>query len=324
MSSQPSNATLQAAAEWFSILRADQATPQERQRWQAWLEASEEHHTAWRYVQDLGQTFSVLREAPDPAVATDKLLQANQRLHHRRQVLACIAGAVGAGVLGMLTWPRTSRLVLAWSADYHTATGEQRQIVLTDGTHIWMNTSTALNVDFTASLRRIALAAGEVFVETGKDPARPFVVDTNQGRMRALGTRFNVRQQGDETLLAVYEGRVEVTPRDDGVPLVVQANQQVRFTRDRITQPTAADPAREAWIAGLLIAHDVPLREVVRELSRYRHGHIGVDEAIANLRVYGSFPLGDTDRALVMLTTVLPVQVRQSLPWWMNIEARPS
>lgn len=323
MSSKPSNATLQAAAEWFAVLRAGQATPQQRLHWQAWLDASAEHQTAWRYVEDLGQTFSVLREAPDPALVADKLLEANQRLRHRRQVLAGIAGAVGAGLLGVLGWPRASRLVLAWNADYRTATGEQRQVVLTDGTHLWLNTATALNVNFTASLRRISLVAGEVFVETGKDPGRSFVIDTEQGRMRALGTRFNVRQSGDETLLAVYEGSVEVIPRDGAAPAIVQTGEQVRFTRNRITTQAAADPARQAWTGGQLLAHDIPLSAVVQELRRYRNGHIGVDDAVADLKVYGSFPLGDTDRALAMLTTVLPIQVHQTLPWWINIEARP-
>lgn len=322
MSLQPSNATLQAAAEWYAVLRGGQATPQEQFRWQAWLDASAEHRTAWRYVEDINQTVLTLREIPDPGQAADNLLQANRRLRQRRHALVCIAGVLGVGALGILTWPPSARRVFAWGADYRTATGQQQRIVLAEGTQIWLNTGTALNVDFTATLRRVTLFAGEVFIETARDPTRPFVVDTDQGRMRALGTRFNVRLLADETQLAVYEGAVKVQPENAMDGAIVNTDEQVSFSRHGLSRVTAADPARQAWTHGMLLAHDISLGKVVQELRRYRHGHIGVDDDIENLKVYGSFPLDDTDRALRMLTTVLPVQIHQTLPWWINLEAR--
>lgn len=321
--SQPSSAVLEAAADWFAVLRADQATPRDRQRWRAWLEASAEHQAAWRHVERLGQTFAGLQQAPDPVQAADSLLQAHQRLRQRRGALACIVGAAGAGALGLLAWPQASRWAVAWGAQYQTATGERRQIALADGTQIWLNTATALNVDFTPSRRRIVLLAGEIFIDTAKDPARGFVVDTEQGRLRALGTRFNVRQAVGETQLAVYEGSVEATLHDGRHSVIVPAGRQLDLAGDHIGAPQPADMARQAWTRGLLLAHDIALRDVVQELRRHRRGHIGVDDAVAELKVYGSFPLGDTDRALAMLATVLPVRIHQPLPWWTRVEARP-
>ena len=68
-----------------------------------------------------------------------------------------------------------------------------------------------------------------------------------------------------------------------------------------------ADNAREAWTRGLLLAEDIALHELIAELSRYRPGHITLAAEIANLKVYGAFPLQDTDRALNMLGATLPI-----------------
>ncbi len=62
------------------------------------------------------------------------------------------------------------------------------------------------------------------------------------------------------------------------------------------------------------------LQELIAELNRYQHGYIHISDEIAQLKVYGSFPLSDPDRVLAMLTRVLPIQVRQVFPGWIKLE----
>jgi len=321
---EPSHATLEQAAEWYALLCSRHITDQDKARWREWLQASPEHRTAWRYVEEISKGFAPLQETTDPKLTADKLLRANVQFRQRRRVLASVAGLVGSGVLGWAVWRYTPLpgSVLAWSADHRSGTGELRDIVLEDGTHIWLNTASAFNVRYTPSQRRIALVAGEIFIATAADPERPFLVDTSQGSLRALGTRFNVRQKDGHTQMAVYEGAVEIRTASTGATAVIQAGQQASFTREMVTRAVPADMAREAWTRGVLVARDVPLREVVQELRRYRRGHIGLADEIADLKVYGNFPAHDTDRALDMLTTALPVQIRRTLPWWVSIEPR--
>lgn len=318
----PSHATLQAAAEWFAQMRCGDVSASERAQWQAWLDASAEHRTAWQYVERISQGFAAVQDSPDPVATANGLVKANQRLRQRRRALGSIVTLIGAGLLGRLLWTRSplGETLLAWQADYRTDTGEQREIALTDGSHVWLNTASAMNVAFDATTRRVSLLSGEVFVATAKDVTRPFYVETGQGRMQALGTRFNVRTQGDRTWLSVFEGAVDVRPREGNASVVIPAGRQVSFTRDTIGATETVDPAREAWTQGLLIARDMTLREVVTELRRYRHWHLGVADDVADLKVYGSFPLSDTDRALTMLATVLPIRVQRLLPWWVSLE----
>jgi transmembrane sensor len=122
--------------------------------------------------------------------------------------------------------------------------------------------------------------------------------------------------------LAVYEGAVEIHTSATGITRIIRSGQQTRFSQDRIAADVAADLAREAWTQGTLVADNLALREVVRELRRYRAGHLGIADEVADLKVYGNFPIRDTDRVLRMLTTALPIRVAQPLPWWTRVEAR--
>ena len=76
---------------------------------------------------------------------------------------------------------------------------------------------------------------------------------------------------------------------------------------------------REAWRRGLLLADNLPLGQLIEELSRYRPGHLACDPAIAGLPVMGSFPLKDTDQALRLLEAALPIRVEKTMDWWVNV-----
>jgi len=312
---------MEQAAEWYALLRSEEATERDQTRWHAWLDEDPGHRQAWQYVESVSRRFDPIQSTPDPRRTAEGLWEANTRLLRRRLVLAGIAGLAGAGLLGWGTWRHTPLPLMAqaWQADYRTATGETRKVELPDGTRLWLNTTTAVNQDFDARQRRLQLVTGEAFIDTAADPSRPFVVETPQGRLRALGTRFTVHLDGEQTLLAVYEGAVTIWTRQ-GAGVTLQAGEQVRFSAEAPEPVQPANPAREAWRRGVLVAQDITLSEVATELRRYRHGHLGLAPEVAELRVFGNFPLTDTDHTLDMLGDALPVRIRRILPWWVSIE----
>jgi len=318
---EPCHRAMEQAAEWYALLRSEEATERDQQRWRAWLDQDPEHQRAWQYVESVSRRFAPLQSTPDPRRTAEGLWEANTRLLQRRRVLAGIVGLAGAGLLGWGTWRHTPLPLMAqaWRADFRTATGESRKLELPDGTRLWLNTATAVNQDYSVRQRRLHLVVGEIHIDTAADPSRPFVVETPPGRLRALGTRFTVRLDGEQTFLAVYEGAVEVRTHQ-GTEATLQARQQVRFGPQGIDAIQPANPAREAWRRGVLMAQDMTLRELVAELRRYRHGHLGLDPEVADLRVFGNFPLTDTDDTLDMLAAALPVRIRRTLPWWVSIE----
>jgi len=320
----PTHLALEQAAEWFALLRSGEATAAQRTQWKNWLEDAQQHRVAWDYVERISGRFEPIQASPTRETAVAGFQAANGRMARRRQFALGLGMLAGSSLLGWAAWRHTplSGLALAWISDHHTATGVVRDIELPDGTVVWLNTASAFNQDYRGDLRRLSLVAGEILIQTASDPDRPFVVDTAQGRLRALGTRFTVRLDGDRTLVAVYHGAVEARTAATGATRIVRAGQQARFTSGALGGIQPADPAREAWARGILVTENTPLAEVARELQRYRGGHLGVAPEIARLPVIGSYPATDPDRALAMLEAVLPIRIKRPLPWWVSIEPK--
>jgi transmembrane sensor len=308
-----SHASLEQAAQWYVRLQ-DATGAQDHQRWQAWLGQHPEHLAAWQYVERVSQRFAPLLEQPQSA---GRALRSS-----RRQALKTLLVLCGGSTLAWGTWRTTAlpQWVGGWSADYATANGETRDTLLADGSHVWLNALSALDVRFDAAQRLLHLRFGEVLIDTAKDAHRPFRVDTEHGRMQALGTRFSVVQADSHTQLNVFDGRVQVSTAKQ--VRIVEAGQQVSFTRERIDSSGAASPAREAWSHGVLLADNLPLGELVAELNRFRRGHLGCDPAVAQLPVMGSFPLQDSDHALHLLQAALPIRLDRPLPWWTTVVAK--
>ncbi|WP_321878186.1 FecR domain-containing protein [Paraburkholderia bannensis] len=319
-------AVARAAAEWLVRL-ADNPTPEDIDACTRWRAAHPEHARAWQRAERLNAKFDVL-----PAkVGMSTLARAERGKPHagidqarRRAALKTLSLLLVAGPTGWLAWRTTPWRV--WCADARTGTGERRTLMLADGTRVDLNTATALDVAFDAHERRVRLDTGEILVDTAPDPqvpARPFIVQTDDGRIRALGTRFVVREDGG-TRVAVFHGAVEVTPADaPHLARVVVAGQQTRFTADSIDAPTSADPHGADWSRGVLFAQRVRLADFLDELSRYRPGLVRCDPAVADLHISGAFQLADTDNILAALPETLPVQVIWRTRYWVTVAPGP-
>lgn len=324
----PAFEDLQQAAEWFAVLQAGGVSDSERRRWQTWLATGPRQRAAWQRVESISGEFAGLAGLPARRVLERGAASSSRR----RSVLRALALAPVAGIAGWMA----SRQVpwRGWVAAYRTETGERREIVLADGSRLWLNTATSLDVDFSPTLRRIVLHRGEVLVTSGHDdslPARPLVVDVPQGRMTALGTRFAVRHEdGGAVRLAVFEGAVASQPADGGSDSdarTLAAGEQARLFADRVEplEDAAASAAyADDWTRGMLVADGQRLGDFIAELGRYRPGYLGCAPEVAGLRIVGAYPLADTDRILSALQATLPVRVRQPLPWWTVVEAAPT
>lgn len=315
---------LQEAAQWYAALRADDAPAEVREQWATWLASDPAHAQAWARIEQVRQRLSPLGDAGQPRALLAGAEAARQATRGRRLVLRSLAAAAGSVLTGWLAWrhtPLPSQLA-AWRSDHHTGTGELRELRLADGTRLWLNTATAVKIDFQDDARTVRLLGGEIFIETAKDSRRrPFHVQTDQGRLQALGTRFAVRQQDLDTQVQVFEGAVEIRNAAERVQRV-PAGFAARFDARALSANAPADPAREAWTRGVIMANDISLQQWADELSRYGHAHIHVAPEVAGLKVVGVYPALDRDRALSMLEAELPVQVHRTLPWWLAIGAR--
>jgi len=312
-SSKPVSAqVLDAAIAWQ--LSLDSGSPLEREEFAKWHAAHEEHARAWRQLGMLDQRFSV---ANGPARAA--LLQSREGIQRRVRKLGNGLASVVA-VIGLALFAGDRYLPLDyWLADQRTATGEQRTVRLADGTVLNLNTHSAVDVRFDARQRLIVLQAGEIMVETGHGDARPFIVETREGSMRALGTRFLVKREDQGTRLSVLQSAVAAHPQNHPEEQILREGQQVLIRNDGLDAVAALTPGADAWTRGMLVVDNARLEDLVHELGRYRRGHLGVTPEVADLRITGSFPLHDTDKALSALLPTLPVQIERHTPYWVTV-----
>ncbi|MFJ2713112.1 FecR domain-containing protein [Pseudomonas sp. NPDC087346] len=312
-SSRPVSAhVLDAAIAWQLTL--DSSSPLEREEFTKWHAANEEHARAWRQLGMLDQRFSV---ANGPARSA--LLQSREGIRRRVRKLGSGVASVVA-VMGLALFAGDRYLpVDYWLADQRTATGEQRTLRLADGTVLNLNTHSAVDVRFDDKRRLIVLQEGEILVETGHGDARPFIVETRDGSMRALGTRFLVKREEQGTRLSVLQSAVAAHAESNPEEQILREGQQVLMRSDGLEPILALNPGADAWTRGMLVVDNARLGDLVHELGRYRRGYLGVTAEVADLRITGSFPLHDTDKALSALLPTLPVQIEQHTPYWVTV-----
>ena len=314
-----SSQVLDAAIAWQLCLDCGSGSAVEQAEFAKWYSASEEHARAWLQLGMLDQRFSTTS-----IPARNALLNARNGVQGQVRKIGSGLASI-ALVCGLAMFAGKNYLPIDyWMADQRTATGEQRQLRLADGTLLNLNTHSAVDVQFDETTRRIILQEGEIMVETGHGDPRPFIVQTRDGSLRALGTRFMVKREDDGTRLSVLQSRVEAHPENSADHIIYGEGQQVLMRRDRLGQMLTLSPGADAWTRGMLVLDNVRLADMVNELSRYHVGHLGVGPEVADLRITGSFPLNNIERSLNALLPTLPVRIEQRTPWWITVSAKPS
>lgn len=319
MSGPVSLRILDEAISWQLRLGSGEARPDDEAAFAHWHAAHSEHARAWSQLGMLDRSLA----SAGPKPARNALLRSPREA---RQKVRRIAGTglslllVGALLLGVGN--RYTPVRYAFS-DLVTGTGEQRELRLPDNTLLQLNSRTAVDVRFDAEERRIVLRSGEIMVETAHGDSRPFIVETDDGRLRALGTRFLVeRDGGDGTLLSVLQSAVAARPEQLSDEKVISQGQHVRVRPDGLGPVEANSVTADAWTHGMLVVDNVRLADLVARLSRYSPGYLGVDPALADLRITGSFPLKNIDLALSSLEPTLPVRIEKHGQWWSRVVPR--
>lgn len=307
------HATLEAAARWYVDLRTETPDAALREAHLRWLERDPRHVQAWERLARLQDKLVQVT----PGIGRPTLSSARAK---RREVLKVLSLLLAAGGAGTLAWSTTPLPTLM--ADQRTVTGERRRLRLDDGSLLMLNTATALDIHYSASVREIQLLSGEIQIETAPDAqARPFIVHTPSGSIRALGTRFVVRYDAQRTRVSVQEHAVEVRCASAiGSAVRVNAGQQLDFVSTEAGTLQQSPSQLDAWTRNMLVIEDWSLGDFISELQRYRRGHLGCASAVAQLRISGAFHLGDSDVILDNLTSTLPVRLRRFSRYWTRVE----
>ncbi|AOE85328.1 FecR family protein [Pseudomonas sp. TCU-HL1] len=297
------------AAYWFSRNRDPEQPTEERRRFDAWLAADESHRAEYEVLERLWRATELIPEQHlrDLCRAEVRPLPMASRRSFLQGAMAAAASVLLAAGATYLVDPFSLR-----GETYVTQLGERRQVTLADGSTLELNGRTRVAVKYGTDHRLVRLEAGEAMFSVTPDRARPFVVEAGPGRVTVTGTRFNVRRGAQDVRVAVESGRVLVAGERGEASRPLLAGDGVRVAASGTVGPVQRiDIATiTAWRQGKLIFNDVPLAEVVEEVSRYREYPLRVAPEVARLRFSSVFRADDTNALLAALPRILPVKVR--------------
>ncbi|MEM6497134.1 MAG: FecR domain-containing protein [Pseudomonadota bacterium] len=309
-----------AALDWFLTLQDGEASKDLQDQFEEWLNGYPRHDAAYREVvqswsrsEDLRDVFQDAGARPTPdrqaaAYTTWPPLPTKQGPQRR---LPWRMGAIAASIaVAVLALPEA---MLRLEADHLTATGEVTSITLNDESRVWLDTNSALAVDFSKPRRDLSLLRGAAIFDVAHNPERPFAVQVGQAEIRALGTVFAIHEAGDASILIqVTEGSVEVISTIEGAQpttKVIEAGLQLRLTGTGTFGEF--EPVRgNDWAQGFIAIRDLGLKEALDEIARYHSGQVLlISDTPSDIRVNARIPINDIASGLSALSAAHGLRV---------------
>lgn len=174
-----------------------------------------------------------------------------------------------------------------------TPAGGQYQVVLPDGTKVWLNAASSLRypVIFNDKDRKVELT-GEGYFEVAPDKLKPFKVKTNKQEVIVLGTHFNINAYSDEEAVktTLLEGSVKIRPYQSSIAQILLKPGQQAILAGSLTNVIPADSESAlAWKNGDFIFKGEDFKSTMRKIARWYDVEIVYETPVANDLIPGGW-----------------------------------
>jgi transmembrane sensor len=318
------------ATQWLIQHREAALDPQAKSAFDAWLRESPLHVRAylemsalWENVPALDASWNPPAEElialarsegniypiADSATAMSPRAAKGTRRSTPAKRLFALAAAVAIFAVALTTWFSRNT--------YATDVGEQRSIVLADGSTVELNSRSRLRVRYSSSQRDVDLLEGQALFRVAHNAARPFVVHSGTADVRAVGTEFDVYKKRAGTVVTVVEGKVAAGGvfLSAGEQLTVAAGGPAPARHPPETKGPQHDnvAAATAWTQRMLVFDSAPLTDVAEEFNRYNTRQLVIaDPVAANFQISGMFSSVDPGLLLKFLHSQRELNIEET------------
>lgn len=165
----------------------------------------------------------------------------------------------------------------------HTPKGRQFNMVLPDGTRVWLNAASSIRYPtvFSAKERKVEIT-GEAYFEVAKNRSKPFLVIAKDGiEVDVLGTQFNINAYSNEAVVrtTLLEGSVRV--KTGLFKKILQPNEQAVISNTNMEIINVHTEDAIAWKNGLFHFNGVDLKTLMRQLERWYDIEVQYEGAIS-------------------------------------------
>ena len=242
--------------------------------------------------------------------------------HSRRRVLSRtffkVLSYAACLILGVFcTWyimHHGQEEVLSKAYSVITEKGQKTTVILPDGTTVWLNSASRLSYDMSyAHSDRNVVLEGEAYFEVAKDDERPFTVHTEDYKVTALGTTFNVSAYKDDNMsvTTLVEGCIQV--QSDRIDTQLEGEQSISYNRhsgEFVKKNTATAYASGLWRDNeLVVGAGTTLEQLTVILERnYNIQFEFLDETIKNYKFEGIIKNCQLSNVLELVCLTAPVE----------------
>jgi transmembrane sensor len=257
---------------------------------------------AWEAAERLKSAAAEVNLPPMAEIASEE-----QQRRLSRNIMMAAAAAVILFIVAAVVTVRTFNGV----DRYETRIGEIRNVKLTDGSTLHLNSGSEAEVRFTDNGRKVRILKGEAAFDVAHDRDRPFEVEARSAVIRAVGTAFNVRLRPSLIEVTVTQGAVSVRcgkHKADRVKAGIGVVLQPRsFALTRLDNRMISQ--RTAWRREMVELSDETIEQAASEFNRYRAAPILIgDSRVSSLRLTGRFRTKESGRFLSVLQQRLPIR----------------
>lgn len=280
-----SDATIEQARAWVSLLLSGAATHGDADALKTWRAADLSHEAAFVRAARVHGLFR--RAAAEASMESGALAAPRHRAGMAVSRRWIVGGALAASAAGAAYLSVGDQLGGS-AGDFVTAKGQTRTISPAPGVSVEMNTLTRIALRPQAGAGAFEVLEGEALVAVS-ERAAPLVILAHGGETLSNGGRLALRCLRGEVKVACLQGAARV--RLGGRTVEAPALHSIAYDRHGLQPTTPLDLAAAAtWRQGLLVFRNERLGDVINEINRYRDGRIVIaNPELRNRRVNGVF-----------------------------------
>jgi len=309
------------AAQWLAKLDGEQLTSDDRDAFKRWMNADPGNPEAMKKITAFWADMDFLLNE-FPTFARKERPSPVRQWKPRRLALAGFSAMLVltvAAFIGLNLNVKTSE-----QSFYVTSVGSHREHILSDGSAAHLNTDSMLEIQFSRAQRTVRLLQGEAVFDVAHDANRPFIVLAGANKVVAVGTRFVVKLDSGNVLVAVTDGKVEVSKRkteksenaaDAASTILLSQGEQAIVDDDHpLPVPQRVEQKeierKTAWTQGRLVFKNESLEFVLSEIGRYLPEKVIIDDpSLKEVLVSGRFAIGNAEALLEAIEVSLNVKV---------------
>jgi len=290
---------LEQAADWLLRLREDQGCETE---FLDWLAADERNAVAYDAVDGAWSSPTLSRA---DAKTRRVLLGQERKLPARSLALGLALCITVGGAIGVQSQKHDYR--------YAASNGRIEFVRLDDGSSLYLDARSVVQVHYSLFGRSIELQHGSAFVDVQHEWWRNFTVSSKGVAVRALGTRYSVTQMVDGQRVSVYRGRVGVRAAQGNLEQSLNAGKTLLINAEgRVEERDLGTRPSPDWMRGRIELDGDSLEQAIAQFNRYsREPIVLADPTLRRIPLSGGFEAHDTTAFLKAVEAITGAHVRR-------------